>query len=82
MKPYTIFSLLVLLLNLSGVVLQNQLGLRTDLGIFPSSSGGFPSLSLPAEMCRFWGLPLFVGQSGNFVTELVSTRSLSTLHLI
>jgi hypothetical protein len=82
MNPSITFSFPVLLQNLYGAVLQNQLGLRTDLGIFPSSSGGFPSLSLPAEMCRFLGLPLFVGQSGSFITELVLTRNSLTLPLI
>jgi hypothetical protein len=53
MNPSIIFSSPVLLQNLCGVVLQNQLGLRTDLGIFPSCSGGFPVLYLPAETFRF-----------------------------
>jgi hypothetical protein len=39
--------------DLCGVVSQNQLGLRIDLGIFPSSFGGFLILCLPVGMFRF-----------------------------
>jgi hypothetical protein len=69
MKKFITFSSPFMLQNMCGDVWQNLLALQLDLGIFPSSFGGFLNMCLLIVMFRSLALPLFAAQFGNFEIE-------------